>query len=145
MPLRRAPAPEQAEVVAVERHAPFQHRRRCKSVRDVADRSLVETRLRESEARFRGVWENTRDAMALTNPEGIVLAINPAHTDLYGFSSDALVGRHFFIIYPEAERAAIAATNRALFADPGLPPTFESTIQREDGSVREAALDAVAR
>ena len=72
---------------------------------DVSERIAAEAALRESEARFRGVWENTRDAMSLTDREGIVLAINPAHTDLYGFSPDAIVGQHFSIIYPEAERA----------------------------------------
>jgi PAS domain S-box-containing protein len=78
--------------------------------------------------------------MALTDREGIILAINPAHTDLYGFSPDAIVGRHFSIIYPDADRAELAALNCGLFAEPVLPPTFESTIHHRDGGVRETEI-----
>jgi PAS domain S-box-containing protein len=109
-------------------------------LRDVTALRETEAALRESETRFRGVWENTRDAMALSDREGIILAINPAYTDLYGFAPEAIVGQHFSIVYPEAERAELTAANRALFAEPVLPPTFESTIQREDGSVRETEI-----
>jgi PAS domain S-box-containing protein len=107
---------------------------------DLTTLRKTEAALGESEARFRGVWENTRDAMALSDREGIFLAINPAHTDLYGFSADAIVGQHFSIIYPEAERAELAAANRALFAEPVLPPTIEATIQREDGGIVETEI-----
>lgn len=107
---------------------------------DVSERIAAEAAVRESESRFRGVWENTRDAMSLSNSEGIVQAINPAHTDLYGYSPDALVGQHYSIIYPEAEHDALAAANRGFFAEAGFPPTFESTIHRKDGGVRETEI-----
>ena len=108
--------------------------------RDITALRETESALRESEARFRGVWENTRDAMALTDRDGRFLAINPAHTDLYGFSPEAVIGQHFSILYPEAERAEMAVANRTLFAEPVLPPTFESTIQRQDGGIRETEI-----
>ncbi len=107
---------------------------------DVSERIAAEAALRASEAWFRGIWENTLDAMSLTDRDGIVLAINPAYTDLYGFPAAAVVGRHFSIIYPEAERAELAVANRALFAQEVLPPTFESTIQRADGGIRETEI-----
>src|SRR5215208_6088232 len=35
-------------------------------------------------ARFRAVWKGTAEAMVLTDPDGIVLAVNPAFCTLYG-------------------------------------------------------------
>ena len=45
---------------------------------------------RESEERFRAVWEATSEALALSDPDGIVLAVNPAYCALYGRPAEAV-------------------------------------------------------
>lgn len=103
--------------------------------------------LRESEERFRAVWEATSEAIALSAPDGMVLAVNPAYCALYGYPMDELVGRHFAIIYPESARADAAERYRAIFADPLPPISFEARVQRADGSERvvEARADFIVR
>ncbi len=103
--------------------------------------------LRESEERFRAVWEATSEAIALSAPDGVVLAVNPAYCTLYGYSMEELVGRHFAIIYPESARADAAEQYRAIFADPLPPTSFEARVQRADGSERvvEARADFIVR
>ena len=106
--------------------------------RDITALRKVEDALRESEARFRGVWENTRDAISLSDPAGIVLAANPAYAELYGFPPEITIGLPFSIIFPEPDRARADASYHALFADPSPPPSsVEATIQRADGVIRE--------
>src|SRR5215203_1590225 len=70
-----------------------------------AERHAIESALRESEERFRAVWEATSEAMALSDPDGIVLAVNPAYCALYGLIPEQVVSRSFAIIFPEAARA----------------------------------------
>ncbi|MDF3041567.1 MAG: signal transduction histidine kinase, partial [Thermomicrobiales bacterium] len=60
---------------------------------------------RESEERFRAVWEATSEALALSDHDGVVLAVNPAYCALYGRPPEELVGRSFAVIFPEEQRA----------------------------------------
>ena len=47
-------------------------------IRDITERKRAERALRDSEARFRAVFENAMEAMALLSPAGEVLEINAA-------------------------------------------------------------------
>ncbi len=60
--------------------------------------------LKERERLFRAVWEYAFDAMALSIPDGTVLAANPAYFHLYGFPEEEVVGKHFSIIFPAEQR-----------------------------------------
>jgi PAS domain S-box-containing protein len=107
------------------------------------ERRAVQTALRESEARFRAVWEATSEALALSATDGIVLAVNPAYCTLYGRAPEDLVGHSFAIIFPETEQVTAEAQYRAVFADPDPPRSYEARVQRPDGSERmvEARAD----
>src|SRR5690348_13554003 len=60
--------------------------------------------LKESERVFRAVWEYASTAMALSAPDGTVIAANPAYFRLYGFPSEEVIGKHFSIIFPQEQR-----------------------------------------
>ena len=112
-----------------------------------AERHAIESALRESEERFRAVWEATTEAMALSDPDGTVIAVNPAYCALYGLAPEQVVGQSFAIIFPEEARAAAVEQYHAVFADPDPPPSFESLVQHADGSERfvEARADFLVR
>jgi PAS domain S-box-containing protein len=112
-----------------------------------AERRAIEAALRESEERFRAVWEATSEAMALSDPDGVVIAVNPAYCALYGLIPDQVVGQSFAIIFPEESRAAAVEQYHAVFADPNSPPSYESRVQHADGSERfvEAHADFLVR
>ncbi|MDF2759759.1 MAG: hypothetical protein K0S99_2391, partial [Thermomicrobiales bacterium] len=63
------------------------------------ERRAIESALRESEERFRAVWEATSEAMALSDPDGTVVAVNPAYCALYGLTPEQVVGQSFAIIF----------------------------------------------
>jgi PAS domain S-box-containing protein len=108
-----------------------------------AERWAIETALRESEERFRAVWEATSEAMALSDPDGIVLDVNPAYCTLYGRESREFIGHSFARIFSAAERTDVMAQYRAVFADPSPPRNYEARIVRPDGTERivEARAD----
>lgn len=101
---------------------------------DVTERVLANDRIRASEARFRAVWDAATDALALSDPEGIVLAANPAYLDLYGYAEDEVVGRPFSVIFPEQHRAAADEQYHAVFADPAEPRSYVARVRRRDGA-----------
>lgn len=107
----------------------------------------LETALRESQARFQAVWEATSEALALSDPDGVVLDANPAYTALYGFAREDVVGRSFAAIFPEDARDWAEAEYRSIFANPDAPTGYEARVQRADGSERvvEARAGFVVR
>jgi PAS domain S-box-containing protein len=115
--------------------------------REITSRKAAETALRESEERFRAVWEATSEAMALSAPDGTVIAVNPAYCALYGLTPEQAVGQSFAIIFPEAMRATAEAQYQAVFTDPAPPPSYESRVQHADGSERfvESRADFLLR
>jgi len=112
-----------------------------------AERRAIESALRDTEERFRAVWEATSEAMALSDPDGVVIAVNPAYCALYGLIPEQVVGQSFAIIFPEESRAAAVEQYHAVFADLNPPPSYESRVQHADGSERfvEARADFITR
>ena len=88
--------------------------------------------LRQSEQRFRGMFENAADAILLVGLDGRVRDANPAACKMYGYAFDEFVGRHTGkITHPEHVReldAALAAIQA------GQNYAVESVNVRKDGT-----------
>ena len=102
-------------------------------MRDTARRKTTE---QESGALFQAVWESATDALAVSDPEGIVLMANPAYYELYGYGPEEVLGRSFAIIFPPDQREMAIRQYREAF-DADVPTsTAEATIRRADGAER---------
>jgi PAS domain S-box-containing protein len=66
---------------------------------DITDKKHSEESLIKSEIQLRSIWENTSDAMRLTNENGIVLKVNEAYCKLFKKTRQELEGVPFYIIY----------------------------------------------
>ena len=88
--------------------------------------------LRQSERRFRGMFENAADAILLVGVDGRVRDANPAACKMYGYALDEFVGRHTGkITHPDHVReldAALAAIHA------GQNYAAESVNVRKDGT-----------
>ncbi len=93
--------------------------------------------LQESEERLRTVWEIAADAIMLSDPEGIVIAANPAHCQLFGYSAEEVIGQSFAIIFPSEKRSRVVERYKAIFSGQTVPPPiFEIRICQEGGPER---------
>ncbi len=65
------------------------------TIADIGERKRAELALRESEERFRSLFDHSMDAVFLTTPEGEILAANPMAQSLFGYSEEELrrIGR----------------------------------------------------
>jgi diguanylate cyclase (GGDEF)-like protein/PAS domain S-box-containing protein len=62
-------------------------------LRDTATRSSLDQRLRESEAYFRQIFEQSPVGMALVGLDGNLLSVNPAFASLLGYHTEEMTGR----------------------------------------------------
>ncbi len=71
-------------------------------------RRHMEKSLRESERRFRMLFDKSPDAIFVENAQGIVLDANPAACRLHRLSHKALIGRNVLELVPEKVRQQVA-------------------------------------
>lgn len=68
------------------------------------DRREANDRLRESEARFRSVFESATDAIVLADPEGRMISWNRAAREIFGYTDDEVLGRRLSMLMPARYR-----------------------------------------
>ncbi len=65
------------------------------SIRNAVERSRAEERLRESEEKFRSMFENANDAMIHLDGSGRILEVNRKAEEVFGGSKKEVLGKHF--------------------------------------------------
>jgi len=73
-------------------------------IRDVSEKVQLISALSDSEARLEAIVESANDAIITIDSEGRVLLWNAHAAELFGYSSDEMVGRPLTAIIPERFR-----------------------------------------
>jgi len=79
--------------------------------RDITERKKVEQSIKESEEKYRRLFDSSPDLIIETDEKGNFLAMNPMMVKSIGVPSDKLIGKNVFDIFPREiaeERAKIA-------------------------------------
>jgi PAS domain S-box-containing protein len=103
-------------------------------------RQRVQEALRESEERFRSVFENSPDAICVIDDPGHCVLVNDAMCRLIGVSRAELVGSHYGA-YVDEQTQAMMETNWAQRkrGEPA-PLSYECEVVRPDGEVRTTEI-----
>jgi PAS domain S-box-containing protein len=88
---------------------------------DITERKLADEALKKSEENYRSLFEETKDVVYVSSPEGNFLEINPAGMELFGYTSRN-----------ELLEADIASS---FYADPEARKKFKSKLEK-DGFVK---------
>jgi PAS domain S-box-containing protein len=110
--------------------------------RDISERQRSERALKESEERFRAVFEGAAIGIAVIDLGGQLQSTNRALRELLGQPDEELRGQSFLsVIHPE-DRGRLAEHHDALLRGSGVSATLEVRLARRDGRVVWAHLSA---
>jgi PAS domain S-box-containing protein len=102
------------------------------SQRDVTQQKLFHERLRESEEKYRSLFEESKDVIFISTPEGRFLDINQAGVELFGYAS-----REELLSADIARDLYVDARDRhhvmRILAERGFIKDFEVRSKRKDG------------
>jgi PAS domain S-box-containing protein len=97
---------------------------------DITDRKHIEELLLASETRARAVIEAVADSIIVSDEFGVIQTCNSATERIFGYSSEALLGKHIECLVP----MGYPATHGPRKADPGALGSRELSGRRSDGS-----------
>lgn len=96
--------------------------------RDVTERKRAEQKIIRSEAEFRSVWENSVNALRLTDENGVIIRANKAFCSLFEVQEDAVVGKLMSELYHETNEKDELQKYKTKFADNILDHNNEKEI-----------------
>jgi len=103
--------------------------------RNITERRRAETARRESEERYRSVFDNANDSILTFTLDGEVTSVNRAYERLTGWTRDELMGRSWHTLVAPADRERMAERTRRALAGDKPPSLFEVGTLCQDGRV----------
>ena len=102
--------------------------------RDITNRKRAEIATRQSEEKFRGIFENLQDIYARVDRKGHITMISPSIFKRMGYTPDEVLGQditQYFVDENDIRHAMFKlGRNRSL-------RNFEASMRRKDGSERQ--------
>jgi PAS domain S-box-containing protein len=106
--------------------------------RDIADRKQAENRLRQSEEKYRSLFETIHDGIVITDLKENIIFANPAACRIFGYPSNALLRKNLcdLVVEDYHEKIKLETHRRKT----GESSRYELTIMRNDGRQRNVLL-----
>jgi len=97
--------------------------------------------LQESEEKYRALVERANDGI-ITIQDGIVKYVNPRAAEIWGGTTEEIIGTSFAEYVHPDELSKVAAYYQRRMAGGDVSPTYETVLKRKDGGKVYAELNA---
>jgi two-component system cell cycle sensor histidine kinase/response regulator CckA len=112
------------------------------SAQDVTELKQAEQALRESEGRYRSLFESAPDGILVADSDGVYVDVNPSGLRMLGYSREQLIGMKSTDIVAPSEAPRVESTLAEI--NQGLEHRHEWQFRRKDGSGFHADVMATA-
>ena len=113
-------------------------------MRDITHAKVADEALRESEERFRALFEQTGDYVLILEPHDdgslLIIGANEAACKIHGYSHEEIIGKPISLLDPYSDKSIHLERGKRLRSGETL--VFESTHRRKDGSAFCAEVSA---
>ncbi|MGD1700971.1 adenylate/guanylate cyclase domain-containing protein [Dapis sp. BLCC M229] len=105
---------------------------RVSAIRDITERKLAETALRESEEKFRAVMEQAADAFIIHDLQGKIIDVNQSTCQSLGYTRAELL--NFYVENIDASFLSEEVYKKWQNMTPGVPITIQGIHKRKDAT-----------
>ncbi len=109
--------------------------------RDVTQYRQVESTLRDSEARFKALFQGAPDAIIITDKNSRIVLVNNQTITLFGYSMEELVGNSMDIVLPERFREAYYKYQKAFIDEIDTRPGISLPLNGIRKNRREIPIE----
>jgi len=103
--------------------------------KDITERKRAEEAIRESEAKYRSLYESMMDGYVLTGMDGRILKYNESYREMTGYSSEELLELTYNEITPEKWHAVEKEIVEKQILPRGYSEVYEKEYRKKDGTI----------
>ncbi|MGE5498990.1 MAG: PAS domain S-box protein, partial [Syntrophothermus sp.] len=106
---------------------------------DISDRKKAEARLKESERKYRAIFENVQDVVYQTDLKGTILEISPSVYRYSGHTPEELIGKSVSIVYNNLDDRN---TLLNIMKEKGEVTDYELILKAKDGTRKITSISS---
>jgi PAS domain S-box-containing protein len=104
-------------------------------VTDITERKQREAELRQSEERYRALYEASRDGYAMVDMQGTIIRSNSTFKEMLGYTDRELAGMTYREITPEKWHSMEEKILKEQVRERGYSDVYEKEYRRKDGTL----------
>ena len=111
------------------------------SVTDITERKITEAALKESEDKFRTIFENSSSAMAIIERDTTISMVNKEYCRIGHYEEKDVIGMSWTKQIPPEDLERLEEYNREKLINPkNAPGNYEFSFYRKDGEIRNGLI-----
>ncbi len=107
--------------------------------RDITERKKIEAALKATEKKFTDLSAQAQDGIVIIQ-DGICKYANDSTSEILGYDYEEYKGKRFFDWLPSKDKETLAQRQKIRMVEENVPSTFQTQIQRKDGSTKDVEI-----